>query len=300
MLQRTRRSPMCSIASRQRGRKPCSTLRSALCTSTCARSSPARRASPAGDRRINFAAEVLAARQGAPKLRRDGEEFHQDVAVLRLAGEQREMGERRQLQRLAFGEQAGSETIVVVIRERSVDRMLGKIRLHDDLARRGATPGASGDLLQQCEEPLRGAEIRAVQERCPPPARRPGSGAENRDPWPASACRPGCRLHRRRWCRASRRSCPCVACCRDRCAGCAPTGNAMRGPARGAGFRNPGAADPCCRSSDRHEEAGRLRRNDGSATDRRRGAPPGVRRNSGTSPSSRRRRTARMARSRGG
>ena len=73
------------------------------------------------------------------------------------------MRERRQAGGAPLGEQRRGEAVVIVRGQRAIERMRREIGLHDDLARQVRAAGAARDLEQQRGEPLRRAEIGAVE-----------------------------------------------------------------------------------------------------------------------------------------
>jgi len=80
-----------------------------------------------------------------------------------FGNEQRDMRFRRQLRGGALIEQLVGEPAVVVRRQCLVDRMIGKVGLHDDSAREIGASGATRDLHQQRDKPFGCTKVGAVE-----------------------------------------------------------------------------------------------------------------------------------------
>ena len=240
-------------ASRQRGRNACSAARRATCTSTCARSKPARRASVGGTGRKHFDS-LVATGQRARAFARVVEKAIDVFARVRLGAQQREARVGRQLRGLALRRAASSAKAA-----KSCARAPGRADAPGKSVWTSTSPGRSR-AARRGRPPASAARTaarprgsRRCRARCRRPARRPASAAESRGPWRASACRPGCRPRRRRTrSRTAPRTRPCARGVASRCARCAPRESssrerlldALRAAARPAAGRR-------CRSSGR-------------------------------------------------
>ena len=157
---------------------------------------------------------------------RRGQESQRIGHLWRLGAQHGLEGVGREAGLLAFLELFVGKGRVVVTNQRGVQRVIGKLRSGSALrpaarrARRARRPASTGRTAVRA----RASRRRTARRRHR--ARRPASASGSRGPWPASACRPGCRPRRRECVRAS----PPTACGfspnRGQRAGCAPAGNA--------------------------------------------------------------------------
>ena len=138
--------------------------------------------------------------------------------------------------------------------------MIGILGLDQHLARQRGAAAAAADLHQLREQPLRRAEVGGEQRGIGADDADQGEQRESRGPWPASACRPGCRPRRRGWrraapaissaCSAESRSMRSTRACGKALGERGLPAAACRGRrAAGRGCRSRGRRAGCCASS---------------------------------------------------